>query len=291
MRSFEMLIENTWDPTSKKTTSFYLFERLHDLNKLSDFSFSAGVKHGLDERMYSAIYKDQELPSNIAKLSDNQKWDNEPLFEGHTSDKSHKWICTSPIRENCQLQKDSKTILQHSEKLYQRFNKCVAVQMTQSEGRNLMIYLEKRRLALMALYLFTDPRGARLFNLLPILGLQQRYALTDLPANKRWSLFGRKSNDFYKKILMARKLSGKRFASAISTAALTPGIVFEIVLNTAVMWGFDPGIRDAFITSTGKCCQFCRLKSAIVKESNMTKPMPMDLQYAFNKDLQTRSAQ
>ncbi|EPB83449.1 hypothetical protein HMPREF1544_09777 [Mucor circinelloides 1006PhL] len=174
---------------------------------------------------------------------------------------------------------------------------------------------------------YTDPRGARLFNILPIYTLQQRYILLNLSGISRiikqsrirpsvlanedmkdvcWSLFDmsrigfRSAND-----LDGKALSDKRFTGAIRTdgialeficdrpsvaaeAALTPAdIATEIDMNTATIWGLDPGIRDVFVasdgvgtgagqdrqrhrirkTSTGEYYQLCGFKSAIIKRA------------------------
>ncbi|KAI8645950.1 hypothetical protein BD408DRAFT_429113 [Parasitella parasitica] len=111
---------------------------------------------------------------------------------------------------------------------------------------------------------FTDPRGARLFNILP------KYTANEDMKDVCWSLFDmsrigfRSRND-----LDGKALSDKRFTGAIRTdgialeficdrpslaaeAALTPAdIATEIDLNTATIWGLDPGIRDVFIASDG----------------------------------------
>ncbi|EPB90321.1 hypothetical protein HMPREF1544_02846 [Mucor circinelloides 1006PhL] len=174
---------------------------------------------------------------------------------------------------------------------------------------------------------YTDPRGARLFNILPIYNLQQRYIQLNLSGISRiikqsrirpsvlanedmkdvcWSLFDmsrigfRSAND-----LDGKALSDKRFTGAIRTdgialeficdrpsvaaeAALTPAdIATEIDMNTATIWGLDPGIRDVFVasdgvgtgagqdrqrhrirkTSTGEYYQLCGFKSAIIKRA------------------------
>lgn len=138
---------------------------------------------------------------------------------------------------------------------------------------------------------YTDPRGARLFTLLPVYSLQNRYIQLNLTALSKiirttrirtrvqpdetmndlcWELFNMQHIRFSERNQLEGKPdSDKSFTGAIRTDGialeficerpvlaaeipLTPTEIAErIDLNTATIWGLDPGLHDIFVASDG----------------------------------------
>ncbi|KAI9473805.1 MAG: hypothetical protein EXX96DRAFT_610687 [Benjaminiella poitrasii] len=148
---------------------------------------------------------------------------------------------------------------------------------------------------------FTDPHGARLFNILPIYSLQQRYVQINLTGISRiirqsrirpsvtanedmkdvcWSLFNMGHIGFRSRNGLDRKaLSNKSFTGAIRTDGIAleficerPSHAAETDLNTATVLGLDPGVHDVFVacdgvgTGTGQSRQRHRIRKTSTSE-------------------------
>jgi hypothetical protein len=137
---------------------------------------------------------------------------------------------------------------------------------------------------------YTDPRGARLFNLLPIHSLDMRFITINLQALSKmikdtrvvrapgktetmndlcWRLFDMQRIGFQERSQLEESDEKKGFTGVIrcdgvaleficdrpTSSRTEPPIPTDIAketeLDNAIVWGVDPGVRDVFVASDG----------------------------------------
>ncbi|KAI8989428.1 hypothetical protein BDB01DRAFT_895272 [Pilobolus umbonatus] len=211
MRSFETLIENHVGSNFKEITLRYLSPRLCDSNEFPDLPFSTGVKRGLAERVYNAICNNQEVPypdtlevADIYKTLINNLNRTTNSYSRATKGFVHRQLeeivnfrklprqfhstLENHVRDSINM--DQPTIQRYSTHSFlenirrrsreadpnqgQRHNDLLAQEKADIDGFVAMTRTSIARSEFRPEQ-FTDPHGARLFNLLPIFSLQRRY--------------------------------------------------------------------------------------------------------------------